>query len=114
MSISVARALTSGVTATLTILRMASGSVCESGPTTKKEMITSSSESVKANKAPDMIAGQIAGIVTLLKVITLFAPKSIAASSNASVSSVNPALTDTRTKGTEKVIDRRIRIFVHL
>lgn len=54
MSISVARALTSGVTATLTILRMASGSVCESGPTTKKEMITSSSESVKANKAPDM------------------------------------------------------------
>ena len=48
MSISVARALTSGVTATLTILRMASGRVCESGPTTKKEMMTSSSESVKA------------------------------------------------------------------
>ncbi|MDU0400923.1 hypothetical protein LMG8526HA_01808 [Lactococcus lactis] len=58
MSISVARALTSGVTATLTILRMASGSVCESGPTTKKEMMTSSSEELYSLKPPRMIAGK--------------------------------------------------------
>lgn len=103
MSINVAKALTSGVTATLTILRIASGSVCESGPTTKNEMMTSSNESVKARSAPDTIAGQIEGRVTLTNVVTLFAPKSMAASSKAKVSFVKPALTDTTIKGTEKV-----------
>ena len=58
------RALISGVTPNLTMEKTLRGKVTLEGPATKKLIITSSSDNVKASSAPAITPGIIIGSVT--------------------------------------------------
>ena len=58
------------------------GSVVASGPATKLEITTSSSDSVNAISQPDISAGMMIGKVITKNTLTRLAPRSIAASSS--------------------------------
>ena len=102
--ITVDRAFTSGVTPVLTIAIILIGSVVLPGPHVKKLIITSSNDNENASMAPDVIPGISRGKVICIKVLTLLAPKSIAASSKDLSNPANLALTFITTNGMENVI----------
>ena len=85
----VAKALISGDTPNLTFEKINMGKVVAPGPETKLEMTKSSSERVKASNQPEIIAGRIIGKVMSHITLAGFAPRSMAASCNDSLTSVN-------------------------
>ena len=80
----VASALTSGLTPSRTLEKITIGSVVEPGPATNCEMTRSSQDSVNANNQPDISAGNISGMVIRKNTVAGRAPRSSAASSSAS------------------------------
>ena len=78
------------------------------GPHVKKLIITSSIDNEKASIAPDVTPGINSGNVTFKNVFTLFAPKSIAASSKDLSKPAILALTFITTNGIEKVICAKV------
>jgi hypothetical protein len=97
------RAYTSGVTPVFVSSMTLSGKVLLPGPVVKKLMIISSIDKVNAKNAPDITPGMIIGKVTVKKVLNLFAPRSMAASSTDLSKPANLAFTVNTTKGMLKV-----------
>ena len=85
----VANALISGETPRRTFEKMSIGRVVAPGPDTKLAITKSSSDKVNDKSQPEIIAGNMIGRVMSHKTRSGFAPKSIAASSNDSLISVN-------------------------
>ena len=79
--ISVAKALMSGVTPSLTLDQINRGKVVDPGPVVNALITTSSRLIVKASSQPDRIAGEITGRVTSNITCQGRLPRSIAASS---------------------------------
>ena len=85
----VANALISGEIPNLTLEKISIGRVVAPGPDTKLEITKSSRERVNASNHPETIAGKIIGRVISHITLAGLAPRSIAASSNDSLISVN-------------------------
>jgi hypothetical protein len=102
-SITVDKALISGLTPNLTMENTCKGKVFVLGPVTKKLVITSSIESVNERSAPATTPGIINGSVIYIKVFIGLAPRSIAASSMEESNPANLDLTVMNTKGILKV-----------
>ena len=85
----VAKALISGDTPNLTFEKINMGNVVAPGPETKLAITRSSNDKVKDKSHPEIIAGKMIGKVISHKTLTGFAPRSMAASSNDSFTSVN-------------------------
>src|SRR5690349_6688268 len=77
-----ASALILGLRPRRTVEKIFIGSVVASGPATKLEITTSSSDSVNASSQPDSSAGAMIGSVITKNTLTRVAPRSIAASSS--------------------------------
>lgn len=85
----VANAFISGETPSRTLENINIGRVVAPGPETKLAMTRSSKDRVNDKSHPEIIAGNIIGRVMSHKTRSGLAPKSIAASSNDSLISVN-------------------------
>ena len=75
--------MTSGETVERIMPKMYTGKVVEPGPAMKNEVMKSSMDMAKANKAPEIMAGESNGNVILVRISRSFAPKSAAASKGA-------------------------------
>lgn len=98
------KAFISGLTPTLTMEKIFNGNTSNSGPVTKKLMITSSIDKVKLNNHPAKIAGHSKGIKILLKIVKSVAPKSLAASIKFLLVPLNLEYTVIITNGKQNVI----------
>ena len=85
----VANALISGETPRRTFENINIGRVVAPGPDTKLAITKSSNDKVKESSHPAIIAGNMIGRVMSHNTLSGLAPKSIAASSNESLISVN-------------------------
>ena len=98
-----ARALTSGLTPSLTFEKITIGSVLAPGPETKLEITRSSSDRVKLSSQLDARAGAMIGQRRIQKARTGPAPKSMAASSSERSAPCRPRLhRDGHVGGTER------------
>ena len=85
----VANALMSGETPKRTLEKISIGSVVAPGPETKLAITRSSNDKVNDKSQPETIAGKIIGKVISHNTLSGLAPKSMAASSSDSFTSVN-------------------------
>lgn len=99
----VQRAFISGDSPNLSIENIFIGRVVLAGPDTKKFIITSSKDNIKAIMAPAAMPGNIFGSTIVKNTFSLLAPKSIAASSMEESNPEILALTIINTKGILKV-----------